>query len=155
MRFIPVLVAICLASMGCQIREAEFDGGDDLTSSPDRDAALTGRWLLLQINRGGKDINLDHLEGAVREIGERTYSITPMQGPAITGGYAIDSEARPRTIDQFVDTGRFKGGTLKGIYRVEGDRLTISFGSPGAERPEVLESRPGTQYTVAIHKRVE
>ena len=141
---------ICLALMSCQ---TEGQGTD--TQPPEEDAALMGSWLLLQINRGGEDIDLDHLEGAIREIGERTYSITPMKGTTITGKYTIDPEARPRTIEMLVDNGRFEGETLKGIYRVKGDRLTISFGGPDQDRPEAFESRPGTQFTVAIHKKVE
>jgi len=101
------------------------------------------------------DINLDSLEGAVRDIGEETYSITPASGTTITGSYLADSQASPRTIDQFVDNGRFGGKTLKGIYRVQGNRLTISFGGPGEARPASFESVPGTAHTVAIHERVE
>ena len=136
-------LSICLALAGCQPRSAAPDG------------ALTGAWLLLEINRGGEDINLDHLEGAVRHIDAERYSIEPASGTTITGDYSVDPEARPRTIDMAVHNGRFAGGTLKGIYRVEGDRLTISFGAPGEERPQAFESTPGTQHTVAVHERVE
>ena len=48
------------------------------------DNELIGSWLLLQINRGGKDIDLDHLEVAIRQIESDTYIITPLEGPAIT-----------------------------------------------------------------------
>ena len=54
-----------------------------------------------------------------------------------------------------VQNGRFKGGILKGIYQVKKKRLTISFASPGGERPTALESREGTGYMVAIHKLVK
>jgi uncharacterized protein (TIGR03067 family) len=119
------------------------------------DPTLPGKWLLLRINRGGADIDLDHLEGAVREMGEETYSLKPLEGETITGKYSVDSRAEPKTLDMVVDNGRFKGKTLKGIYRVKGGRLTISFGAPGKERPRFFVSKPGTEYTVAIHKRMK
>ena len=145
-------LCFCLASfMSGQTNLAD----DAQTSIEGEKAAVMGKWLILQINRGGQDIDLDELEGAIREIGERTYSITPMRGTTITGRYTIDTESRPRTIDMMVDNGRFAGKTLKGIYRLSGDKLTISFDSPDAPRPTLFESKPGTEYTVAIHKRVE
>jgi len=142
---------LCLTLVSCQT-----DGDNDgHPSTEGGDATVMGKWLLLQINRGGQDIDLDHLEGAIRDIGERTYSITPMQeGTTITGRYTVNSESRPRTIDMMVDNGRFAGKTLKGIYRMIGDKLTISFASPGAPRPDAFDSKPGTTHTVAIHKRV-
>ena len=134
---------VCLALTACQTHPAN------------KDSALAGNWLLLQINRGGKDIDLDHLEGAVREILERSYRIKPLKGTTITGKYTSDPESEPKTIDMLVDNGRFAGKTLKGIYRMEGDKLTISFGRPDKDRPEAFVSKPGTEYTVAIHKRLE
>ena len=62
--------------------------------------------------RGGVDINLDHLEGAIREIRDSSYSITPASGLVITGKYPANNEASPKTIDEVVDDGLFKGETL-------------------------------------------
>ncbi len=134
---------ICLALTGCQSPPVE------------KDPALTGNWLLLQINRGGKDIDLDHFEGAVREIRAQTYRLKPLKGTIVTGKYTVDPEAEPRTIDMLVDNGRFGGKTLRGIYRTEGDKLTISFGGPDGDRPAAFVSKPGTEYTVAIHKKLD
>ena len=113
---------------------------------------LIGRWELTHIYRGGVDINLDHLEGAIREIRDSSYSITPASGLVITGKYTANNEASPKTIDEVVDNGRCKGESLKGIYRVHDRRLTISFGGPGEPRPASFESEAGTNHTVAIHR---
>jgi len=155
-RAAALCLSVCVALASCGDPSGAGPDGPPSNGEPEgADAALMGDWLLLQINRNGEDIDLDNLEGAIRHIGSSNYSIKPMSGTTITGRYTVDPTADPRTIEMMVDNGRFEGGTLKGIYRVEDDRLTISFGTPGEPRPAAFDSAPGTQHTVAVHKRVE
>ena len=149
MRRRSFLVVTCLTMASSCI----FGDGDRRESAEHTD--LIGRWEIVAINRGGQDINLDHLEGAIREIREATYSIIPASGSSITGKYTINDDANPKTIDEMVDNGRFQGETLKGIYRIHDHQLTISFGGPGEARPVSFESVAGTTYTVAIHKKAQ
>ncbi len=149
MRCKSVLVMTCLTMAGSCI----FGDRDHRESAEHTD--LIGRWEIIAINRGGQDINLDHLEGAIREIRESTYSIIPATDSSITGNYTINDDANPKTIDQMVNNGRFQGKTLKGIYRIHDHQLTISFGGPGEARPVSFKSVAGTTYTVAIHKKTQ
>jgi uncharacterized protein (TIGR03067 family) len=148
MKWTNVLVMTLLATSSSCI----FDAHDRDESA--HHSELVGRWQLVHIRRGGVDINLDHLEGSVREIKEATYSISPPNAPAITGQYTVNNTTSPKAIDEVVDNGRFQGKTLKGIYRIHDHQLTISFGGPGEDRPTSFMSKAGTNYTVAIHKRV-
>jgi len=142
-----------LALTACVAASSCIFGGHDQDSDGAR-SSLIGRWQIVAIHRGGQDINLDQLEGAVREIRESTYKIHQADGQAITGRYVINDAVEPKTIDEFVDNGRFASQTLKGICRIHDQRLTISFASPGQARPASFTSEAGTSYTVAIHERV-
>ena len=142
-----------LALTSCAALSACIFGGHDRDSDAPR-SSLVGRWQIVAITRGGQDINLDQLEGAVRELRESTYSIHHADGQAITGRYVINDAVEPKTIDEFVDNGRFASQTLKGIYRIHDQKLTISFAGPGQARPTSFTSEAGTSYTVAIHERV-
>lgn len=54
------------------------------------------------------------------------------------GSYKLD--AAKGTIDFTPDDGPAKGKTLPGIYKVEGDTLTLCFRSAGMERPKELKT---------------
>ena len=127
MRRRSFLVVTCLTMASSCI----FGDGDRRESAEHTD--LIGRWEIVAINRGGQDINLDHLEGAIREIREATYSIIPASGSSITGKYTINDDANPKTIDEMVDT-------LVNFRGKEVPRATESTSATESTRPP-LDSR--------------
>jgi uncharacterized protein (TIGR03067 family) len=61
---------------------------------------------------------------------------------------------RPKTVDFFVDVKRGVPKVCPGIYKIEGDVLTISFQAGGPERPrDFVAGRSGV--TVDVYKRVK
>ena len=69
--------------------------------------------------------------------------------------YRLDPTKSPKQIDQ-----RFAGGVIgpwiaKGIYKLEGDTLTICYGGRDVARPTEFAAKPGDERTMRVHKRVE
>jgi uncharacterized protein (TIGR03067 family) len=69
--------------------------------------------------------------------------------------YRLDPAKSPKQIDQ-----RFTGGAIgrwiaKGIYKLEGDTLTICYGGPDVARPTEFTAKPGDGRTMRVHKRLE
>lgn len=113
---------------------------------------LEGKWTIESITRDGKAD--DALKGATRVHEGDKYTITPpkdSKAPATEGTFTVDGEKK--TIDMKPSSGNFKGKTLQGIYKLDGDTLTVAFAEK--ERPKDFESKAGTGVVVAVMKKAK
>lgn len=119
------------------------------------DSPLVGRWETITVLRG--DVPDDGLKGAVREhTATGTYTITPAAGsksPKVAGTYTADATKSPPQIDMTPGAGKYKGMTLKGVYKLDGDVLVVAFAEPGQPRPTDTEPKP--TRVVATHRRAK
>ena len=125
-------------------------------ATADDKGATAGKWTIESVTRDGKVD--DSLKGAVRVHDGEKYTVTPAAGstaPAVSGTFAADGAKAPATIDMKPGAGRYKDKVLLGIYKLDGDTLTIAFAEPDKPRPTTFESKPGSGVVVAIHKRVK
>jgi uncharacterized protein (TIGR03067 family) len=65
----------------------------------------------------------------------------------------IDPATNPKQIDLIGTEGENKGKAAQGIYKLDGDILTICYTMPGKERPTGFESKPGSEATLVVWKR--
>jgi uncharacterized protein (TIGR03067 family) len=68
----------------------------------------------------------------------------------------VDTEAKPHpTIDLQIDEGpeEAKGKTSKGIYKLDGEKLTICVSVPGKDRPKEFAQAEDEAYLFALKKQ--
>ena len=126
------------------------DAKDDAVKK-DMDA-LQGKWHTVSFEINGKqfgDLNKDDMH----VIEGDKYSVSPQPGVTFESGtFKIDPTAKPKTMD-------FKpgGGTMLGIYEIDGDTLKICW-ARSKNRPTDFSSKEGkvgSDCYLAVYKKIK
>lgn len=110
---------------------------------------IDGSWTIVSVTQNGK--LLDNYTGAKRVHEGGRYTMKAAEGKTLfttEGAFTVDAEKQ--TIDLKPSDGRYKGHTLAGIYRLDGNTLHIAFAEPQKKRPTNYESHDGTGVVVAV-----
>jgi uncharacterized protein (TIGR03067 family) len=76
--------------------------------------------------------------------------------PTISRGFTADPKPNPPTVDLVSNTNAANGSRLLGIFKVEGDTLTIcGTRTKGADRPTKFEAPEGSGLTLYVMKRAK
>jgi uncharacterized protein (TIGR03067 family) len=105
---------------------------------------LEGTWTATLWKRGGGEVGKDKV--ATELVLTKDGYAFPKGINRISMKGAVKLDAAKGTIDFTPEDGPAKGKTLLGIYKVEGDTLTLCFTSAGMERPKEFKS--GDRNTV-------
>jgi uncharacterized protein (TIGR03067 family) len=112
-----------------------------------------GAWQRVSIIDDGKMV-----EGA--EKGSVVFSgneYTLKDGDTVksTGTYKLDESKSPKEFDVMPGAGPYKGKTLKGIYKFDGDQLIYCIAGPDLDRPKEFASPAGSKLRLYTNKRVK
>lgn len=125
-------------------------------ATPPSDAALQaqqGTWRTVSSVRGGKAGPPEILQTIVRHV-EGAHVTWKRDGKAFAGTtIVLDPDAQPPAIDVLPDGGPSRDQRVLGIYRLEGDTLTIAMADAGQPRPTSFESPEGSRVTVQTFRR--
>jgi uncharacterized protein (TIGR03067 family) len=118
--------------------------------------SIVGSWKLEKMEFGGMAM-------PVGDLGELSLTFAPDgafiarkggQEKPETGRYTHDAKKSPAEIDVTETRGGAKDMTVRGIYKIDGETLTICM-SPMGERPTKFESPAGGQTIMMTFKRMK
>lgn len=118
---------------------AEEKGGDL--------AKLDGSWKAESASRGGKPVSEYKAATWTVNGGKVTYSDGKVSR---THRISVDASKTPKAIDFTYGEGPNKGKTSLGIYKLEGDRITLCWSEPGKDRPGKFESKPASGILMQV-----
>lgn len=125
-------------------------GADDRLTG---DAAkLQGTWTMVRGETDGKPLPADVAKSARLDI-EGDHHTVHVGSDTMVGTHALHPDAKPKGIDSTDTEGPFKGQTIHGIYRLQGDELTICFAGKGMERPKQFTTNTGKSVLLHVWRR--
>jgi uncharacterized protein (TIGR03067 family) len=116
---------------------------------------LTGTWQAEVYALDGKPASADDLKKIQLVFDAEGNTKALNDGKLfIASSTKIDPTANPETIDITFTGGEGKGGTALGIYKLEGNLLTICRAAPGKPRPTEFSSNPGSGLTLMTYHKL-
>jgi uncharacterized protein (TIGR03067 family) len=112
-----------------------------------------GEWSMLSGVMDGKAMDASAVQW-VKRVTEGNQT-TVLAGPQtmLKVEFTFDASQSPKSIDYVNLAGANKGKRQVGIYKFEGDVLTVCVAAPGAGRPSEFVSVPGDGRTLTSWKR--
>ncbi len=144
-----LLLAVTLGPLAAA-PDPSKDGKGDLKK-------LAGDWTFTSYEAGGRALSQGLREGARWSVKGDKYTFDP--GPLSSwlgqkGTIKLDPAKKPAAIDLAITFGPDKGKEQLGIYRIEGDTVTICLARPGAkERPTEFTSTKDNGHILTTIKR--
>jgi uncharacterized protein (TIGR03067 family) len=122
---------------------------------PIKDPPIVGEWEATSITTG--KIVAELPPGAVRwSFTADGHWVQIVRGQSYAGKYKTNSKDSPARVDFSVPPpGPSEKAIGPGIYKVEGDTLTVCYRNDPGERPTEFKAAPTSNTTVVTFKRVE
>lgn len=146
-RFICVLVVLATPLLLAA-------GGDDVRKEL---KALQGKWKAVALELGGKPLPKEAIPAFTYIIGADGKATGKMAQSEYTATMTVNPNADPKTIDNVHESGAQKGKKQYGVYKLEGDKLTVCMTPPGraeGDRPKDFTTKHTTNV-VFVFERVK
>jgi uncharacterized protein (TIGR03067 family) len=117
---------------------------------------LQGTWTATKAERDGKPA--EDVLGHRLSFTGNCFQIQSKHGKLLYAGTVrLDPNAKPAAIDFEHTAGALKGKVWKGIYDLDGDRLTTCDNAPDLDkgRPAVFEAKKGSGYVLITFQRAK
>ena len=119
--------------------------------------ALLGTWKTVGVEAGGKSFPKEAIPEFTFIIGAEGKSTGKMANSSYEATITVNPRQDPKTMDNLHESGAQKGKKQYGIYKLEGDKLTVCMTPPGRtqeHRPKDFTTKD-TSNVVFIFERVK
>jgi len=101
---------------------------------------LEGAWVPIAASVAGSRLAVDELRVRYLLLEAGGYSIIDRSNHVVDGGrYLVNEELSPATLDIVGCSGPHAGRTMRAIYELRGDELTVCYDLESGERPANLQ----------------
>ena len=114
--------------------------------------ALAGKWKVEKAEMSGIDA-IDIYKGLTIEITETAKYTVVLGELRDSGKLTIDPSRKPAEMDITGTNGPNKDKTIKSIYKLDGDTLTICYTIADGDRPTKFETKAGSKLFLVVYKR--
>jgi uncharacterized protein (TIGR03067 family) len=130
-------------------------GAPGAKDPPKKEASIVGVWVREKLTANGKDES-EHAAGARFTFTEDGKFLMKQKDreERDEGTYKVDPKKDPAEID-LMGRGGKKDSPFPGIYKLDGDTLTICILKGGATRPTKFESPEGSELILMTFKRAK
>jgi uncharacterized protein (TIGR03067 family) len=152
----------CGFALGLKSEVCVAPRSDDPSSSRPKNQAVAtelekvqGTWQLISSETDGKRLPDDQVK-KIRVLIEGDHHIVTFDGKPLAGNvkFTIDPTTTPKSSDDSLEQEPNKGKKIRGIYRLEGDKLTSCVGAIDAPRPTDFSAKPGSGRSLRRFRRV-
>jgi len=113
---------------------------------------IEGTWEMISGEQNGQEEPAEDVQRSTLEIVGNQHTVT-VGDAVLKGTHTLDSSQTPMTIDSTDTAGPFENMSLKGIFKLDDDVLTICFGAPDGDRPAEFTTKDGKATILHVWKR--
>ncbi|WP_165221687.1 TIGR03067 domain-containing protein [Aquisphaera insulae] len=147
---VPIAILLCAGLLPAQ--EPAGERNDEAALK-----AQAGTWIAVSFRRDGKQTPAGIVRTITRTV-EADHVVWKRDGKSFAGtklvlGVQPSDGKDVKTIDVLPDGGPSKGKRVLGIYKQEGDELTLCMADPDKPRPTEFKAEPGSPQTLMVFRR--
>ena len=119
--------------------------------------AIQGTWKAVALEADGKPLPKEAVPDFTFIIGADGKSTGKMAKSEYTSTITVNPKKDPKTIDNVHESGAQKGKKQYGVYKLEGDKLTVCMTRPGVaegDRPKDFTTKDSTNV-VFVFERIK
>jgi RNA polymerase sigma factor (sigma-70 family) len=149
-----VALAVTVAAVGTVVgvRKALADkpAAAAKEEAPKDEDKIVGTWAYVSVETGGQKVPEEQVKGAKMIFAADGKFSAKIKDKKMAGTWKLDPARKPKEIT----TTNEEGKTHNGIYKLDGDALTICLPEDdGAERPTEFATKEGTKVILVVLRR--